>query len=183
MVNPLKVLVAISLLFLIIGIFFLGKRLRFFFDFSRIRIKKSESFWILLVSIILVLFTAFTEHFRFEAKVSVFSVVGFFLFFLAVVLQFFVVKQNSVVSVKKEMKNPFGLYKKIRFPGYSSLSLLVLSLCLVFSSVWAVMMFLVLYLPALFYRISQEETVLSDIDENEFALYSSETKKIVPGVF
>jgi len=182
MVNSIKLLVAVTLLLLVIGIFMLSKRLRFFFSFKTVKIKKNESFWILLVAIILVLFTALSEYLRFESGSWWITVIGLLVYIFGIVLQFFVIKQR--LDFKKGLPIKIeGIYARLRYPGYAALSLILFGLCLIFNSLWAVMIMIVLYIPALIYKMAQEDTVLADIDENRFELYSAETNRIIPKVF
>ena len=180
MVNSIKILIAVTILLFIIGISLIGKKIRFFFSFESLKIRKSESFWILLISIVLVLFTAISEYVRFESGAWVILVLGLLIFAFGVILQLFIIKQKS--DFKKKLKI-VGIYKKLRFPGYSALTLILFGLCLIFNSLWAVMILLVLYIPSLMYRMAQEDTAMADIDEDKFGLYSAETKRIIPKVF
>ena len=182
MVNSLKLLIAVTILLLIIGISLIGKRLRFFFHFESVKIRKSESFWILLIAVILVLFTAISEYVMFESGAWFITLIGLLVYSFGVVLQFLIIKQK--IDLKKYLKSKMtGIYKKLRFPGYSALSLILLGICLVFNSLWAVMIMIVLYIPALIYKMAQEDTVLADVDEDKFELYSAETKRVIPNVF
>ena len=184
MVGSLKLLVILVILFFIIGISLLGKSLRYFFNFESVKLRKSESFWILLTAVLLVLFTLVVECARFRHVVSVLSVFGLLVFSGGVALQFFVIKQKSKFDLKRDLKFEVkGIYKKLRFPGYSALLLMLFGLSIVFESVWAVLLLIALLVPALLYRMAQEDAALADVDEDRFGLYVAETKRIFPGVF
>lgn len=184
MVNSIKLLVAVSILLFIIGIFMLGKRLRFFFSFESIKLRKSESFWILCTALILVLFTGISEYVKFESPASWVTPIGLLLFAGGVIFQFYVIKQRASFSLKKDLRYTIqGIYQKLRFPGYSALLLMLLGLSLIFYSLWALMILALLFVPALIYRITQEETALSDVDEDKFEVYCSVSKRLIPGLF
>ena len=184
MVNVLKLLIAVTIVLLIVGISWLGKRLRFFFKFESIKIRRSESFWILLIAIILVLFTAVSEYLRFEYGIWWITIIGLLIYSCGIIFQFYIIKQKEKYNLKRDLKSKVaGIYQKLRYPGYSALSLILFGICLAFNSLWAIMIMLVLYVPALIYRMAQEDTALADIDEEKFELYSAETKRIIPKVF
>ncbi len=138
----------------------------------------------LLLAAFFVLFTAFTEWIRFQPKASWFTFLGLLIFAGGVFFNFKIIQQKLKFNLKKCLKyGADGIYRKIRYPGYASLMIMLLGLSIVLSSLWAFLLFMVLLIPAILFRISQEDAALADIDPDRFELYSSESKRLIPDMF
>ncbi|HEX7493604.1 MAG TPA: isoprenylcysteine carboxylmethyltransferase family protein [Bacteroidales bacterium] len=76
-----------------------------------------------------------------------------------------------------------GLYKRVRHPSYIGILLIVIGFSATMNSLFS---FLVLFVPVLLaitYRINIEERVLTCEFGENYLLYMSKTKKLIPGVY
>ncbi len=136
------------------------------------------------IAAFLVLFTAVSEYFRFKPAASWLTLIGILIFGAGVILNFNIIKQKLKCNIKKCLKfGAEGIYVKLRYPGYTALLILMLGFIIIFSSFWAFVLFVVLLIPAVIFRVAQEDAALADIDEDSFELYISKTKKIIPRFF
>ncbi len=184
MITPIHLLIIVVVLLVVYGITYIGKGLFRFFKFSSVQLRKSESLWLVIFGLILVLFTGISEYVKFSPKFSIITILGLLLFSAGVIFQFYLIKQNKDFVLKKALKTEItGIFKKIRFPGYSALMIMLLGLSILFESMWAVAIFVILFFPAVMYRMAQEEALLSDIDEDKFELYASESDRLIPKIY
>ncbi len=89
---------------------------------------------------------------------------------------------NVAIRDAQKLKRT-GLYHFVRHPSYTGMMLMFLALGLAQNS-WPA--FLCLLLPvtaALLYRIHVEELALNEAFGPEYAAYSQETKRLIPGVY
>jgi protein-S-isoprenylcysteine O-methyltransferase Ste14 len=76
-----------------------------------------------------------------------------------------------------------GLYRFVRHPSYSGLVLIFLAVGLHARNWISLMLAVAPTILALFYRIHVEESALHEAFGEEYAAYSRETKRLLPGVF
>jgi protein-S-isoprenylcysteine O-methyltransferase Ste14 len=76
-----------------------------------------------------------------------------------------------------------GLYRFVRHPSYLGLELIFLAIGLHAHNWISLLLAVVPTTLALFYRIHVEEIALREAFGEEYAAYSRETKRLVPGVF
>jgi protein-S-isoprenylcysteine O-methyltransferase Ste14 len=76
-----------------------------------------------------------------------------------------------------------GLYRKIRHPAYSGLSLAVAGLGLTFGNWLSAALLILPFLAALLYRIRVEEEALVARFGDEYREYQRKTKRLIPGIF
>ena len=91
---------------------------------------------------------------------------------------------SANVAIQKEQKvHREGLYRFVRHPSYSGLLLIFLSVG-VHTRNWAALAIAVVPpLAALMYRIHVEEAALNEAFGAEYAEYTRETKRLVPGIY
>lgn len=185
MVNMLKVLTAVAILLLIIGIAMLGKRLKKALRFKSATTPQKESIWVELVAGLLVLFiaTAFYINKRPDATIAMW--IGTLVFFIGGLIQLIAKKQLRKNETYEELlnggvSNATGLYKRVRHPSKTALVTLLAGYCLALGSYWALAIWLILFIPSVLFRISQEERILEEQHGSSWLSYKDDTKKLIP---
>jgi protein-S-isoprenylcysteine O-methyltransferase Ste14 len=91
---------------------------------------------------------------------------------------------SANVAIRESQKvHRTGLYRFVRHPSYLGLLLVFLAVGLDARNWISLILAVVPTTLALFYRIHVEEKALRDAFGEEYAAYSRETKRLVPGVF
>ena len=91
---------------------------------------------------------------------------------------------SANVAIRESQKvHRTGLYRFVRHPSYLGLLLVFLAVGLYARNWISLILAVVPTTLALFYRIHVEEKALRDAFGEEYAAYSRETKRLVPGVF
>jgi len=91
---------------------------------------------------------------------------------------------SANVAIRESQKvHRTGLYRFVRHPSYLGLLLVFLAVGLHARNWISLILAVVPTTLALFYRIHVEEKALRDAFGEEYAAYSRETKRLVPGVF
>ncbi|RJQ19948.1 isoprenylcysteine carboxylmethyltransferase family protein [Candidatus Woesearchaeota archaeon] len=189
MVNMLKVLVAVAVLLIIIGLGLLGKNLKRAWLFRSAKTNSSESLVLEAVSAGIVTFFAVTHYTRNDPAVNPLMWIGLFVFFAGGIVQLIARKHlYDDYSFEKRLHSGFeaaqtGIYSKLRHPSQTALLLFLLGLCLVTDSLWGLGVFVVLFIPSVLYRISQEEQKLLDQFGERYEAYRSDSKRIIPGIY
>lgn len=183
----LKVLTAVAILLVIIGIALLGKKLKRALRFKSANTPQKESIWIELVSSILVIFIATAYYIRKDPAADLYMWTGVLVFFLGGLMQLLARRQLRKQDNLEELltygfDNAKGLYAKIRHPSKTALLLLLAGYSLSLGSFWALVIWLVFFIPSLLFRINQEERALEDNFNERWRAYKSDTKRLIPGV-
>jgi protein-S-isoprenylcysteine O-methyltransferase Ste14 len=76
-----------------------------------------------------------------------------------------------------------GPYRIIRNPAYAAYIIMGFGITLGYSSLIGILSIPLLLLPALTYRISIEEKLLSAEFKEQYEAYSHHTKRLIPGVW
>ncbi len=76
-----------------------------------------------------------------------------------------------------------GAYNHIRHPLYLGSLLSFLAIAMVFNSWGALLLMILITVPAVIYRINIEEELLSRHFGNDFREYVNKTKKLIPGIW
>ena len=76
-----------------------------------------------------------------------------------------------------------GAYRNIRHPLYSGSLLSFIAIPMVFNSWGALLLMILITIPALVYRINIEEELLISHFGEEYITYSQKTKKMIPGIW
>lgn len=185
----LKVLAAVIVLLIIIGIALLGKKITRTLIFKTAKTPSNESIWIEMISAILVLGISLAHYTTNKPDATITMWIGALVFFLGGILQLIARKQlYEDKTFEQRLSAEFsaaqtGLYAKIRHPSKTALILIMTGLSLTLGSMWATGLLVILFLPSLLYRVSQEERALLDKFGDRWMDYQNETKKLIPGVF
>ena len=185
----LKVLVAVIVLLIIIGIAMLGKKIVRSLIFRSAKTKNSESIWLEVVTGLVTVVVAFAYYWRNEPDATIVMWLGVLVFFLGGLLQLICRKQlNDDRTFEDRLSSGFeaaqtGIYAKLRYPSKTALLLIILGFSLAMGSWWAVTLLLILFWPSTIYRISQEEQALLDKFGERWLAYKAESKKIMPEIF
>jgi len=188
MVNMLKVLIAVIILLVIIGIALLGKRLLRALIFKTAKTPHNESLWLQLITGLIVIALALAFYGQKKPDATIVMWIGILIFFLGGLLQLIIRKKmHDDKTYEDRLSSGFeaaqtGIYGKLRFPSKSALLLLVFGWCLALGSMWGITLFIVLFFPSILYRISQEEKALLDKFGERWIAYQGDTKKIIPGI-
>ena len=76
-----------------------------------------------------------------------------------------------------------GIYAIIRHPGYLGFILLAFGVCLIFGSLYGLIVMILAFLPALLFRITREETLLLAHFGEDYENYRKRTKKLIPLIY
>ena len=88
------------------------------------------------------------------------------------------------VAIHDEQKlNHSGLYRFVRHPSYTGMMLSFLALGLAQNNWWACLCLLLPVTAALLYRIHVEEAALNEAFGAQYAAYSKQTKRLIPGIY
>ena len=88
------------------------------------------------------------------------------------------------VAIRDAQKlNRSGLYRFVRHPSHSGMMLMFLALGLAQKSWWAFLCLLLPITAALLYRIHVEEIALNEAFGAEYASYTQQTKRLLPGIY
>jgi protein-S-isoprenylcysteine O-methyltransferase Ste14 len=91
---------------------------------------------------------------------------------------------SANVAIRESQKiQKTGLYHFVRHPSYSGLVLIFLAIGLHARNWISLILALVPTTLALFYRIHIEEAALREAFGEEYADYSRDTKRLIPGIF
>ncbi|MEM3155000.1 MAG: isoprenylcysteine carboxylmethyltransferase family protein [Candidatus Woesearchaeota archaeon] len=188
MVNMIKVLVAVTVLLIIIGIALLGKKIGRALIFKTAKTPSNESIIIEWITGILVVGLSFTYYIKQNPEADITMWIGVIVYFAGWMLQLFARKQlYEDATFEKRLMSGFeaaqmGLYAHIRHPSKTALLLIMIGLCFALGSIWALAVLVFLFLPALLYRISCEERALMDQFGDRWMTYREDTKRIIPKV-
>jgi len=188
MVNMLKVLIAVIVLVVIIGVAMLGKKLMRILRFKSATTPRNESIWLEAVAAALVAFIATAHYVVNEPDASWLMWLGIFVFFIGGLIHVLAKRQLHKEESFQELitfgfDNINGLYKRIRHPSKFALLLLLVGYSLALGSSWALGLVLIFFVPSLLFRISQEERALRDEFGKRWEEYVSTTKRLIPWVF
>lgn len=180
MVNMLKVVIAATILLTLLGIIFLGKRAKYLLKFSSVKTLRQESAWIINIIGVMVITIAIFDYIRNKPEATIIMWIGTGIYFLGGILQ--IISRKQLGSLEENFNKHKGLYNRIRHPSKTACLLMSTGICLAMNSWWALILLLVLFLPAMLFRISQEEQTMADKYGEEWLIYQSDTKKIIPGI-
>ncbi len=188
MVNMLKILVAITVLLIIIGIALLGGRIFRLLIFKTAKTKSSESSWILAIMGLVTAGLAIYYYINNKPDAIISMWAGAVLFFLGGLLQIIARRQlHDDKTFQERLSAGFeaaqtGIYAKLRHPGKTALLLIMLGICLATRSWWSLGLYFALFVPAVLYKISQEEKELLDQFGDRWMSYKEDTKRIIPHI-
>jgi protein-S-isoprenylcysteine O-methyltransferase Ste14 len=185
----LKVVVAVAILLLIIGIAMLGKRLKSAFIFRGITTPSSESIWIEAIALLLGIGLAIADYVMKRPDPGVVGWIGVVLFFSGGLFQLFTRKVlgefktfSDKMKTDVEVARNTRIYKHLRHPSKFALLLMAFGLALSLVSWWGMLLLAILFIPALLFRTSQEERTFIDEFGELYITYQGETRKLIPGM-
>ena len=76
-----------------------------------------------------------------------------------------------------------GIYERVRHPSYSGMLLVVVGFASTMCSIYSFLVFVIPVFVAIIYRISVEESLLQKEFGDSYLKYSSDTKKLIPGIY
>lgn len=189
MVNMLKVVIAVLILLVIVGIGILGKKLKKAYIFNSAKPNNEESFWIEFCAGVLVVAIAISDYLNNRPDFNPLMVLGLILFFAGGILQF-TARKNLFDDLTFEHRLGSGfeaaqtkIYAHLRYPGASALILLLLGFALSLGSFWGLALTILLFIPSVLFQISQEERALHDKFGDRWLRYAGKSKKLIPSVW
>lgn len=185
MVNMLKVLIAVLILVMIIAIAILGKKTRTLLRFQTTQTERNESTWILWMITLLTISVAIFDYIQNATTPGILHISGLFVFLAGGIIQIYAKKHLSEHTHGEALKKNFrkatkGIYTTLRHPSKTGLLLLVVGIAMSVGSIWGILLSLLLFLPALLFRISQEERTLLDVHSERYYDYQEHTNKLIP---
>jgi len=118
---------------------------------------------------------------------SICIIFGFLLFIIGFIIRvkgLLALKQNFSMAVECKDKNflvTTGIYKYVRHPLYLAVILIAASGCIIFSSIFCWLFFIIM-LYGIHLRIEKEETFLLN-EFQEYTDYCKRSKKLIPFLF
>lgn len=185
-INMLKVALFVVIILFIIGIAMLGKRIKRVLIFRSAKPINNEGLYIEIITGLLTLALIIFGYKKTDA--IWYMGVGHLIFFLGGLLHLYARKTlGEEKTLQDAMKSEFhaaqtGLYKKLRYPSKTALLLMLLGLSIATQSLWGIILTIVIFFPAMLFRISQEERQMADDFSDRWITYKSETKRIIPGI-
>jgi len=76
-----------------------------------------------------------------------------------------------------------GIYKYIRHPGYLSDFLIFIGTALAMGNMFTLVLVVVTFVPAYAYRMHTEERMLIEIFGDQYRLYQTSSKRLIPFIF
>lgn len=188
MVNMLKIMAAVIVLLIIIDIALLGKKLFRALIFKTAKPYSGESVWIERITMLITIGISLAYYIKNKPDADAFMWIGTALFFLGGLLQLIARRQLHEDKTFQERLNAgfeaaqTGIYSKIRHPGKTALLLIILGFCMAMGSIWGLAFTIILFIPSLLYRMSQEEKTLMDEFGDRWIAYKEDTKRIIPKI-
>jgi protein-S-isoprenylcysteine O-methyltransferase Ste14 len=155
----------------------------------KIKAREKESFWFFMVALIFCLGLIIAEYFMFIPKTGIVNYIGAFIILTAGLIRIWsrsVLHEFFTLQVLIQDKHKLirtGPYHFIRHPGYLSLLLFLIGLGLAFSSKFGLGLIILLFIPALIYRISKEEELMLSEFGKDYIYYMDSTKKLIPFLY
>ena len=187
MVNMLKILVAVVVVLIIVGIGMLGKKILQALIFRTAK-TSNEGFWMECLTGLLVIVVAVVNYVKKDPNANAIMWIGVLIFFIGGTIQLIARKQlYDDKTFEERLHSGFalaqtGLYSKIRHPSKTALLLMMIGFCIALGSWWALGLLVILFFPSMLYKISQEERELLDQFGERWLTYASDSKRIIPGI-
>ena len=188
MVNMIKVLIAVIVLLIIIGIALLGKKVTRTLIFKTAKTSNNESTWMVIITELLTIGIATAYYVKNNPAADAIMWTGLFVFFLGGLLQIIARRHlHEDKTFEDRLSAGFeaaqtGIYTKLRHPNKTAQLLLVIGFSMMMGSIWALALAIILFFPSVLYRISQEERALLDKFGDRWMDYKSDTKRIIPKI-
>lgn len=183
--NVLNLIATITILTVIISIALFGKNILSLISFKTATTPNKESNWILFVTGALTIITAVTQYLKTKPEVNILIWIGIAVYLLGIILKIAAYRQLKENTLEEKLAQTFelkGIYAKIRHPNKTALIMIITGICIAMQSKWAIGILILLFLPSVFYRISQEEKILHDKFDEKWINYKEDTKKLIPWI-
>lgn len=185
MINMLKVLIGLFILVMIMAFALLGKKTLTFFRF-RTAIGRKESEVILWIVTVAAIGVSIGEFIQNPTEPNAWKILGAYSFLMGAAFQIMAKKGLEEKTQEQAMKKNFhkatsyGIYHKLRHPSKTGLFFIVLGIAMTLGSRWGLAITLLLFIPALLFRTSQEEHALLDQYGDRYYDYQERTNKLIP---
>ena len=155
----------------------------------KVKIRKKESFWVIMLIYIICLGIIIGTFIKTRPATEWYNYIGAAMVFIGGLMRVYARKalgrffSFQVVIQKGHKLITTGVYKYTRHPMYLSMTLILFGLAIALSSLYGVIVLLILYVPAVLYRISAEEELLIKEFGNDYLNYMEKTKKMIPYLY
>lgn len=159
------------------------------FKMPKIEAREKESFWFFMTALVLCLGVIISEFFMLLPEAGIVNYIGAGIVFFAGLIRIWsrsVLHEFFTLQVLIQQKHQLiraGPYHFIRHPGYLSLFLFLIGLGLAFSSKFGLGLIILLFIPALLYRIAKEEELMLAKFGKDYIYYMHSTKKLIPYLY
>jgi len=147
--------------------------------------------WLNLTGMTLCLLIAFIDYFY---KLTFFYsnffitciIIGSFIIFASVVIRLISIKTlkkqftKELQITKNHQLIKDGIYKYIRHPAYSAMIFTGIGASIFYQSILGLLSCIFILIPTIIYKIKIEEKYLSDLFNEEYAIYKSRVKAFIP---
>ena len=155
----------------------------------KVKVKKKESFWIMFIIYLICLGIIIGSFIKLRPATTWYNYIGVAMIFIGGLIRIYARKaldrffSFEVVIQKGHKLVTTSVYKIVRHPMYLSMTLILFGLAIALSSIYGVIALVLLYIPAMLYRINAEEELLIKEFGREYLAYMERTKKIIPKVY
>jgi len=152
----------------------------------KVKIKKKESFWVIMLVYILCIGIILGTFIKTRPATEWYNYIGVAMVFIGGLTRVYARKaldrffSFQVVIQKGHKLITTGVYHYVRHPMYLSMTLILFGIAIALNSLYGVIALIILYIPAVLYRISAEEDLLIKEFGQEYLRYMERTKKIIP---
>jgi protein-S-isoprenylcysteine O-methyltransferase Ste14 len=181
----LKILIGVFVLVIIIAYAMLGKKYWRFFQFDTAKGGR-ESEVVLWIAIVLSLGVSIVDFVIEKRPPSTVKIVGLYFFLMGGIVQIFTKKYLKEKTHEEALKKNFHkathmiIFDKIRHPSKTALFFMIIGIALTLGSTWGIILTFAFFIPALLFRIGQEEKILLDEFGDRYYDYQDRTKKLIP---
>lgn len=185
MISMLKLLIGIFVLIMVVAYAVLGKKCWRFFQFDTAK-GGIESEIILWLAVALSAGISIIDFVMEKQPPSTVKVVGLYFFLMGGVVQIFTKKFLQEATHEQALKKNFHkasnmrIFDKVRHPSKTALLFMIVGLALALGSTWGIILAFAFFIPALLFRIHQEERIMLDEFGDRYYDYQDKTSKLIP---
>ncbi|MBW3019373.1 isoprenylcysteine carboxylmethyltransferase family protein [Candidatus Woesearchaeota archaeon] len=185
MISMLKILIGVFVLLMIITYAMLGKKCWRFFQFDTAK-GGPESEIILWIAIALSVGISIVDFLVEKKSPSTIKIIGLYIFLMGGLIQAFTKKYLQQSTHEEALKKNFHkatnmrIFDKIRHPSKTALLFMIIGMALTLGSTWGTILTFAFFIPAVLFRINQEERILLDEFGDRYYDYQDKTKKLMP---
>jgi len=130
----------------------------------------------------------FADYNRWDISHLIMAVIG-----LLIIIVGFIIRWTAILQLKKAFTvdvaigtehklNTDGIYKTIRHPSYLGLLIIMTGFAISMNSIISILVITIPMLIVLLYRISVEESLLTEEFGNDYIAYKAKSKRLIPWV-